>query len=58
MSSPVVNVLWALINLAVAYVLLRYGRFESRNWAAVLPAFAGAVIMAVMLASTFSAIPR
>jgi len=58
MSSPVVNVVWALINLAVAYLLLRYGRFESGKWGAVLPAFVAAVLMAVMLANTFSAIPR
>ena len=58
MSSPVINVLWGVINLAVAYLLLRYGKFESRKWATVMPAFAAVVIMAVMLANAFSAAPK
>lgn len=57
-SSAPVNVAWALANLAVGYVLMRYGNFEKRNWAAVVPAFIGFAAMALMLSSVFSQIPR
>jgi choline-glycine betaine transporter len=57
-SPPVVNVIWGLINLAVAYVLLRYGRFTFLNWTAVITAFIGGALMSIMLANTFGAIPH
>jgi hypothetical protein len=58
MSSPVVNVAWALFNLAVGYVLLRYSRFETRDWNSAIPAFIGFAAMSLMLANVFSAIPK
>jgi len=58
MSSPVVNVAWALFNLAVGYVLLRYSNFASRDWRTAIPAFIGFAAMALMLANVFSAIPK
>jgi hypothetical protein len=58
MSSPMVNVAWALFNLAVAYVLLRFGRFSVRSWPAVGVAFVGFAAMALMLANVFAAVPR
>jgi hypothetical protein len=57
-SPPVVNVAWALGNLAVGYLLLRYGRFSVRAWPAVLVSFAGFAAMSLMLANVFSQIPR
>ena len=57
-SPPMTNVIWGLINLGVAYVLLRYGRFTFLNWAAAITAFVGGALMAVMLANTFGAIPQ
>jgi hypothetical protein len=57
-SSSQINVIWALFNLVVGYVLLRYGRFRlSGDWAPVIVAFVGFVAMAIMLASVFSAVP-
>lgn len=47
LSSPAVNVAWALVNLAVAYVLLvRVGAFDGRSWLYVGVAFAGFGAMA------------
>ena len=56
-SSPQVNVVWGLINLAVGYVLLRYGRFDFRGaWPAVITAFIGGAVMSLMLANIMAAI--
>lgn len=53
LSSPVVNVLWALVNLVVGYVLLRTGRVFSANGTALLVFFAGIVAMSVQLSIAF-----
>jgi hypothetical protein len=54
MSSPTVNVLWGLFNLAVGYLLVcRVGAFNLRNARHVLPLGAGILCMSVMLAHTF-----
>ena len=54
LSSSTVNVLWGLLNLAVAYVLIcRVGSFDLRRTRHVLVLAAGIVIMAVMLARGF-----
>jgi hypothetical protein len=58
MSSPVVNVAWALFNLAVAYLLLRYSRFSLKDWPGTIVVFIGFAAMSLMLANVFSAIPR
>jgi hypothetical protein len=54
LSSPEVNVLYGMINLALAYFLLfRVGAIDLRNWADVLPAFAGFGAMAFLCAGSF-----
>jgi hypothetical protein len=54
LSSSVVNVLWGLFNLAVAYVLiLRVGAFNIHSTADVLAVGAGMLAMSLMLARTF-----
>ena len=58
MSPPMVNVAWALFNLAVGYLLLRYSGFRTREWDKVIPAFIGFAAMSLMLANVFSAIPK
>jgi hypothetical protein len=51
LSSPAVNVLWGLVNLAVAYALLVVvGGFELRRVAAVVIAAAGFGLVSVGLA--------
>ena len=54
LSSSMVNVLWGMVNLLVAYLLLaRTGNFELRRTRHVVPFGLGALIMAMMLAHTF-----
>ena len=54
LSSSTVNVLWGLLNLAIAYLLLcRVGNFELRKSRHVLPLAAGILVMSIMLARTF-----
>jgi hypothetical protein len=54
LSSPVVNVLWALVNLAVAYLLVeRVGSFDMRSWSDVGVCFVGFGAMALQCARSF-----
>jgi hypothetical protein len=54
LSSSVVNALWGLFNLAVAYLLIcRVGDFNLRNTRQVLVLGAGMLVMSLMLAHTF-----
>ncbi len=57
-SSAPVNVAWALSNLVVGYLLLRYGRFSLTAWGPLAAAFIGFAFAGVMLASVFAGIPR
>lgn len=53
-SSPVVNVLWASLNLVIAYLLLtRAGDFHIRAIPSVAAAAAGGLLMSLQLASWF-----
>ena len=54
LSSSTINVLWGLLNLAVAYLLLcRVGKFELRNTRHVVVAGTGFVLFSLMLAHAF-----
>lgn len=54
LSSSTVNVLWGLLNLAIAYLLVcRVGSFELRKPRHVLPLAVGILVMSLMLARTF-----
>jgi hypothetical protein len=54
LSSSTVNVLWGLLNLAVAYVLVgRVGSFQLRKTQHVLVLGAGILTMSLMLAKAF-----
>lgn len=53
-SSPVVNVLWGAVNLAIGYVLLRVaGGFDLADSAAFASLWLGAVLTALGLAWHF-----
>ena len=55
LSSSLVNVLWGMFNLAVAYVLVvRVGRFELRQTRHAVVLGLGALVMALMLAHAFA----
>ena len=54
LSSSMINVLWGMFNLVVAYVLLvRVGRFELRQTRHAVVLGLGILVMALMLALTF-----
>ena|ERR1700722_5857572 len=58
-SPPVVNVLWALFNLLVGYLLVcRVGKFELRDSRCAAALFLGVLVAAVNLARTFGAHPH
>ena len=53
LSSPLVNVLWALLNLVVGYILYRVGKVSSGNVAALVIFFAGIAAISIMSSLTF-----
>ncbi|MFO0572253.1 MAG: hypothetical protein U0263_41915 [Polyangiaceae bacterium] len=55
LSSPPVNVLWALANLALAYLLLvRVERLDFSSWADFAVGFAGFGLMALQCARSLA----
>ena len=54
LSSPTVNVLWALFNLLVGYFLLRVGRISIENGATLVAFFAGVLALSTMLSVRFA----
>ena len=56
-SGALVNVLWAALNLIVAYMLIsRVGAFELRRTRDVLLVGAGGLFIAIMLSQAFGSI--
>lgn len=53
LSSPLINVLWALFNLVVGYYLYRAGKISSGNRVALLVFFLGIAACSIMLSLTF-----
>jgi len=58
LSSPVQNVVWAMINLILGYLLYRAGKLSSKNIIATILLFVGIAICALMCASTFGNNPN
>ena len=54
LSSPLVNVLWSLLNLFIGYVLLRVGRVSSGGDLALATVFAGGGAISVMMSVQFA----
>ncbi len=54
LSSPTVNVVWALFNLAVGYLLFRAGKISSGNDRALLIFFAGIAAISTMSSIRFA----
>ena len=54
LSSPTVNVVWALLNLAVGYILFRVGKVADGNDSALLIFFAGIAAISTMLSGHFA----
>jgi len=53
LSSPTVNVLWALLNLVIGWLLFRAGHVSSANLTSLLLFFAGIAVLSVMLSKSF-----
>jgi hypothetical protein len=53
LSSPRVNVLWALINLVVGYVLFRVGRVSTGGDLALVVFFVGIAAISFRLSTSF-----
>ena len=54
LSSPTVNVVWALFNLVVGYILFRVGKVSSGDNLALVIFFAGIVGISTMLSVRFA----
>ncbi|MDR2836361.1 MAG: hypothetical protein LBV69_09275 [Bacteroidales bacterium] len=53
LSSPLVNVLWALFNLLIGYLLLRASKTNSKNWWSLLIFFLGIALISIYLSIIF-----
>ena len=53
LSSPIANVLWALLNLIVGFVLFRVGKVSTGDILSLLIFFAGFAAMSLLAAKNF-----
>ena len=53
LSSPLVNVLWALLNLAIGYLLFRAGNVAAAGTFTLILFFIGIAAMSIMLSLNF-----
>ena len=53
LSSPTINVVWALANLLVGYILLMASKVTTKNKLGMFVMFLGIVLMAVQLSIVF-----
>ncbi|MGA9978566.1 MAG: hypothetical protein WBQ08_08030 [Candidatus Sulfotelmatobacter sp.] len=54
LSSPTVNVVWALLNLVIGYILFRVGKAASGDTLALPVFFAGIVVISTMMSVRFA----
>jgi hypothetical protein len=54
LSPPVLNVAWGALNILIGIVLLKAGKLQTGNTVELVIFFAGFVVMALMMANTFS----
>jgi uncharacterized membrane protein len=54
LSSPTVNVVWALFNMVVGYMLFRVGKVSSGADSALVVFFAGVVAISILLSVRFA----
>src|SRR4051812_32028587 len=54
LSSPLVNVLWALFNLVIGYILFRVSKVSPENKWSLLTLFLGIALMSVQLSIAFA----
>jgi hypothetical protein len=54
LSSPTVNVVWALFNLVIGYILFRVGNISSGDDSALLVFFAGIAAISILMSVRFA----
>jgi hypothetical protein len=54
LSSPTVNVVWALFNLVVGYILFRVGKVATGETVLLVVFFAGIAAISIMLSVRFA----
>jgi len=54
LSSPVVNVLWALLNLVIGGLLFKVGKVSLHNYLSLIIFFIGFALLSVMMAKNFA----
>jgi hypothetical protein len=54
LSSPTVNVVWALFNLAVGYILFRVGKVSTGDYSVLVIFFAGIAALSTMSSVRFA----
>jgi len=54
LSSPLVNVLWALFNLVIGYLLFRAGKVSSENIPSLIVFFAGIAALSTLSSVRFA----
>jgi hypothetical protein len=54
LSSPTVNVVWALFNLVIGYILFRLGNISSGGASALLVFFAGIAAISILMSVRFA----
>jgi len=53
LSSPLINVLWALFNLLIGYLLFRFSKTNSKNRLSMIIFFAGIIWISIILSISF-----
>jgi hypothetical protein len=54
LSSSIVNVVWALFNLVIGYLLVRTGKLSSDDNLSLIVFFTGAALISIMLSVHFT----
>jgi hypothetical protein len=54
LSSPLINVLWALFNLVIGYIFLRVGKVSNTKKWSLLAFFAGVVFISILSSISFA----
>jgi hypothetical protein len=54
LSSPLVNTLWALLNLLVGYILFKFGQVSSGYYSIVAIFFVGVAAISTMMSVNFA----
>ncbi|HMG83342.1 MAG TPA: hypothetical protein VK559_09945 [Ferruginibacter sp.] len=54
LSSPMVNVLWALLNLIIGVLLFKVGRVSIHNYLSLIIFFIGFTLLSILMAKNFA----